>query len=105
MTYPEKGASYRHEPKFIGRMKLAEGGIARAAESLPRSEDENYKPEKPEMSFPQPYKHRDREGAFMQTIVPAESNDHAVISPDNVYDWKSEDFPQKSRRGGMVRAQ
>jgi hypothetical protein len=26
MKYPEPGASYKHEPKFIDRMKRAEGG-------------------------------------------------------------------------------
>jgi hypothetical protein len=26
MAYPERGASYKHEPKFIERMKHAEGG-------------------------------------------------------------------------------
>jgi len=28
MSYPEKGASYDHKPKFIERMKRAEGGVA-----------------------------------------------------------------------------
>jgi hypothetical protein len=26
MTYPERGATYKHKPKFIERMKRAEGG-------------------------------------------------------------------------------
>ena len=26
MAYPERGANYKHEPKFIERMKRAEGG-------------------------------------------------------------------------------
>jgi hypothetical protein len=25
MSYPEKGATYKHEPKFLERMKRAEG--------------------------------------------------------------------------------
>jgi hypothetical protein len=28
MSYPEKDANYRHNPKFIDRMKHAEGGAA-----------------------------------------------------------------------------
>jgi hypothetical protein len=28
MSYPEKGAGYSHKPKFIERMKRAEGGAA-----------------------------------------------------------------------------
>ena len=29
MPYPERDATYKHNPKFIDRMKLAEGGAAR----------------------------------------------------------------------------
>jgi hypothetical protein len=35
MAYPERGATYKHKPKFIERMKRAEGGATTDYSDLP----------------------------------------------------------------------
>ena len=94
MAYPERGAGYEHNPKFIERALRAEGGVTQAAKSIPPDLDETYQPPNPQVAFPEPYNHRDREAAYLQTIVPKEPGDKALIHPEDIYDWKSETTPQ-----------
>ncbi len=101
---------HKHSGNVVGRKRAkhilkeyAEGGIIGAAKLLPPSQDENYIPENPKAEFPESYKHRDREASSIKTIIPRETGDRSVIYPEMLYDWKSEDAPNKSRRGGKVK--
>lgn len=62
-------------PKWAGRLeKYADGG--EVEKGVERGE------------FPEPYAHKHRENAVIKTEIPAETNDRAIIHPDDLKDWK-----------------
>lgn len=74
----------------------ADGGVARTARDMPPSVDETYAPPPRSRMEMVPQRDLDRRKAAGRPIVPIETGDKALISPEDIDDWKGETSPQRS---------